>query len=118
MAVRLGRKAAFAALWTALRGARGGPPLGQRLGAVPRLLWNTVTMRYDGKGRLFAMLLAMAYIASPIDFLPEAFLGPFGLPDDAFVVVWLAGAVLSETERYLGWERRRATVIDGHPAGR
>jgi len=33
-------------------------------------------------------------------------------------VVWLAGAVLSETERYLGWERRRATVIDGHPAGR
>jgi hypothetical protein len=33
------------------------------------------------------------------------------------VAGWLAGALLSETERFLEWERRRATVIPGKVAG-
>ena len=112
---RLGRKAAFTALWTALSASRrGGPSLGRRLAALPRMILATLTGRYDGKGRLAAMLFATAYIASPIDLVPEAFLLFFGLIDDAAVAVWLAGAVLSETERFLEWERRRATVIPGH----
>jgi uncharacterized membrane protein YkvA (DUF1232 family) len=105
---KLGRKAAFAALWTVLRGARGGPSLGMRLSALPRMLGATLRGRYDGKGRVFAMILAALYIVSPVDFIPEMFLAFFGLADDAFIAVWLAGSLLSETERFLVWERRRA----------
>jgi uncharacterized membrane protein YkvA (DUF1232 family) len=111
---RLGRKAAFTALWTAMRASRrGGPSLGRRLAAIPRMIGATLSGRYDGKGRLFAMVVAAAYIISPIDLIPEAFLLVFGLIDDAAVAVWLAGAVLSETDRFLEWERRRARVIPG-----
>jgi uncharacterized membrane protein YkvA (DUF1232 family) len=110
---KLGRKAAFATLWTIVRGVRGGPPLGTRLSALPRMLGATFTGRYDGKGRVLGMLLAVLYIISPIDVIPEAFFAFFGLADDAFIAVWLAGALLSETERFLVWERRRARIIDG-----
>jgi uncharacterized membrane protein YkvA (DUF1232 family) len=68
------------------------------------------------------MVLAGLYIVSPIDVLPEAFFLIFGLIDDAFVVTWLTGAVLSETERFLGWEAQRKAkakpvVIEGRAAG-
>jgi len=121
---RLGRKAALAALWTALTASRrGGPPLGRRLAAIPRMIAATLSGRYDGKARLAGMALASVYIVSPIDLVPEAFLLFLGLIDDAAVAVWLAGAVLSETERFLEWEQwkrrresehRRAQTISGH----
>jgi uncharacterized membrane protein YkvA (DUF1232 family) len=107
---KLGRKAALTTLWTVLRGVRGGPPLNVRLGALPRMLGATLTGRYDGKGRVAGMLLTLLYIVSPIDLIPEALLAFFGLVDDAFVTVWLAGALLSETERFLVWERDRRRV--------
>src|SRR6185437_17172546 len=97
---RLGRKAALVALWKAITaGRRGGPPIGMRVAAVPRMVWAVLTGRYDGRARLAAMALATAYIASPIDLIPD-FLVPIGLIDDSAVVLWLAGAVLSETERF------------------
>jgi uncharacterized membrane protein YkvA (DUF1232 family) len=71
-----------------------------------------VTGRYDGKARLAAMVLAGVYIASPIDLIPD-FLVPIGLLDDSAVAVWLAGAILSETERFLLWEREQAGVVPG-----
>ena len=40
----------------------------------------------------------------------------FGLIDDAFVLTWLTGALLSETERFLEWEKtkgRGPSVIAG-----
>lgn len=113
---RLGRKAALGTLWRIMAGTRGGPSLGRRLSAVPRMIWATLTGRYDGKARLGLMVLATAYIASPVDLMPELVLSVFGLADDAFVAVWLAGAVLAETERFLEWERRRATVLNAFPA--
>ncbi|HEY2673045.1 MAG TPA: YkvA family protein [Rugosimonospora sp.] len=111
---RLGRKAALTALWSAIRTShRGGPSLGQRVAALPRLFGATVSGRYDGKWRVFGMVLALLYIVSPVDFVPELIFSVFGLVDDSFVAVWLAGAVLSETERFLVWERRRAQTIPG-----
>jgi uncharacterized membrane protein YkvA (DUF1232 family) len=110
---KLGRKAAFTTLWTILRGVRGGPPLGMRMSAVPRLIGATFTGRYDGKGRVLGMVLAALYIISPIDLVPEAFFAFFGLADDAFIAIWLAGAVMSETERFLVWERRREASLSG-----
>ncbi len=109
---RIGRKAALAALWSALF-SRGGPGLGRRLSALPRLLRDTLSGRYDGKGRLAAMVLALLYIVSPVDLIPEAIFLVFGLADDAMVAVWLAGAVLAETERFLLWEKSRTATIDG-----
>ncbi len=113
MATRLRRTAAFTALWRALTaGHRGGPSVGRRLAALPRMIKASLTGRYDGGGRLAMMAAGLLYVVSPIDFVPEAFLLLLGLADDAVVVTWLAGAVLSETERFLEWERQRSMVID------
>ena len=62
---------------------------------------------YDGGWRLLLMAAAAVYVVSPIDAVPELFLLAFGLIDDAFVVTWLAGTFLSETERFLEWEKSR-----------
>ena len=115
MAVRLNRRAALTALWTAIRAQhRGGHSQTERLAALPRMLWQTLTGRYDGKWRLFLMGAATAYIVSPIDLIPEALLFVVGLIDDALVLAWLAGAVLSETDRFLEWEATRD--LPGTPA--
>jgi len=68
---------------------------------------------YDGKLRLALMAGALVYVVSPIDLAPELMLAVFGLADDLLMVTWLAGSVLSETERFLEWEERRAAVIPG-----
>jgi uncharacterized membrane protein YkvA (DUF1232 family) len=117
---RLGRKAALTALWTALRASRRGPSLGTRLAAIPRMIGAIVTGRYDGKARLAGMAVAGAYIVSPLDLIPDWFAPLFGLGlvDDAGVALWLAGAVLSETERFLVWEAERAKVIPGRVKAR
>lgn len=105
----LSRTAAFVALWRQLRASRhGGPGLGTRLRALPRLTGAALRRRYDGLWRLVLMGLALVYLVWPIDFVPELLLGPIGLVDDLVVVTWLAGAVLSETGRFLEWERTRA----------
>lgn len=115
MAKTLKRTAAFTALARALTsGVRGGPSLGRRLAALPRMIGATLRGEYDGGLRLALMTAAMAYVVSPIDLVPEAFLAILGLADDALMITWLAGTVLAETERFLEWEGRRSTVIPGH----
>ncbi|HEX5511219.1 MAG TPA: YkvA family protein [Actinomycetales bacterium] len=108
MAQRLGRVAALKALWMAITGQRrpGAPGVGRLLAAFPRMALATLTGRYPGlqPSRLGLMLLAALYIISPIDLIPEAALLFVGLVDDAFVLAWLAGALLSETEAFLDWE--------------
>ncbi|GIG89460.1 hypothetical protein Pen02_43960 [Plantactinospora endophytica] len=110
----LRRTAAFRALFQALTaGSRGGPSLGKRLAALPRMIAATARGEYDGGLRLALMTAATAYVLSPVDVLPELTLLIFGLADDAVMVTWLAGAVLGETERFLAWEARRDSVIPG-----
>ena len=105
--------------WTALLRAfkPGTPGLGQRLAAIPRMIRASMRGEYDGKGRLAMMALAGVYIVSPIDVVPELVLFVLGLVDDAAVALYFAGALLDETERFLEWERRRATVIPGEVGG-
>ncbi|ROO51695.1 uncharacterized protein DUF1232 [Micromonospora sp. Llam0] len=118
MARTLKRAAAFAALGRALTaGARGGPSLGRRLAALPRMIRATVRGDYDGGLRLALMTAAVAYVASPFDLVPEAMLLMLGIVDDALVVTWLAGSVLAETERFLDWEARRESVVPGQVVG-
>jgi uncharacterized membrane protein YkvA (DUF1232 family) len=112
MAKTLKRTAAFTALAKALMfGARGGPSIGKRLAALPRMLRATAKGEYDGGMRVAIMAAATAYVISPIDLVPEAFLLVFGLADDAVMIAWLAGTVLSETERFLEWEKQRDRVV-------
>ncbi|GAA2685367.1 MULTISPECIES: YkvA family protein [Actinoplanes] len=112
MAKTLKRAAAFTALGRALMsGARGGPSMGTRLAALPRMLKATAKGQYDGGMRVALMAAATAYVISPIDAVPEAFLWVFGLVDDAVAVTWLAGTMLAETERFLEWERATKPAV-------
>lgn len=114
MAKTLKRAAAFTALARALTsGARGGPSIGMRLSALPRMLKATFRREYDGGMRVALMAIAAIYVVSPFDFIPEAIFLVFGLADDAVVITWLAGTVLSETQRFLEWEKQRDGVIPG-----
>lgn len=116
----LGRRAAFVALWRALAASHhGGPGLGRRLAALPRMLVAALRRgdrHYDGLGRLVLMALALLYLAWPVELIPEMLVGPLGLIDDAVVVAWLAGAVISETGRFLEWEALRAAQAAGRAA--
>lgn len=85
----------------------GGPSIGERAGAVPRMVRATFSGDYVGvsKGRLLMMLAAAGYLVSPLDFIPEAVLPIVGLADDALVLSWLATRLVEETEAFLEWER-------------
>lgn len=110
-------RTSFGAVFTALRLATrpGGPSLWARFTALPRLVRATAKGAYKETpaSQLALMVGAVAYLVMPIDFMPEALLGPFGLLDDAFVLAWLAGSVVQATEDYLGWERATGA---GRPA--
>jgi uncharacterized membrane protein YkvA (DUF1232 family) len=115
--MRSRRLAAFTVLWRAVvRGQKpGAPGLGERLGAVPRMVREAVSGRYAalGRGRLALLGLALAYLISPVDVVPEAVVPLLGLADDGVVALWLAGAFLSTTDDYLRWERSRPVVVEG-----
>ncbi|MGH8825976.1 MAG: YkvA family protein [Jiangellaceae bacterium] len=70
-----------------------------------------------GMGRLALMGLALFYVLSPIDLIPEGLLLALGLVDDVVVVGWLAGSVLDATDRFVAWERGGPQIIDGDVVG-
>jgi uncharacterized membrane protein YkvA (DUF1232 family) len=84
----------------------GAPSLPDRVQAVPRLVRSTIEGRYAGTTlkRLGLVAGAVAYIASPIDLLPEAVLPVVGSADDAVVIAWALKAFFDETDRFLAWE--------------
>lgn len=93
----------------------GGPSMGARLAAVPRMVLATVRGDYDGVSisRLLGLAVAAGYLVSPVDLLPEALLGVVGLADDAVVLGWLATQLVAETESFLTWERGRTSQGPG-----
>jgi uncharacterized membrane protein YkvA (DUF1232 family) len=112
------RQTAAKALWVAVRGAHrpGAPSAMERLSAFPRMLRMGMSGRYPhlDKGRFGLSLLALVYIVSPVDFVPELFLPLIGLGDDAVVIAWLAGTIFSEVDAFLTWEEeQRAGMVKG-----
>jgi uncharacterized membrane protein YkvA (DUF1232 family) len=111
------RLAALKALWQVgvLARRHGGAGVLAHLGAVPRMLRQGLTGRYPqlDRGRVLLAAVALLYVLSPIDLLPELLLPLLGLGDDAVVLVWALGAVLAETDAFLSWERERGTVVTG-----
>ncbi len=105
-AARMGVLRTFAmAMRSALR--PGAPSVGERLRALPRMVAAALRGEYAGLplGRLLGMVGALVYVISPVDLVPEGLLGVFGLVDDAMLVTWLAGALVSDTEAFIAWER-------------
>jgi hypothetical protein len=58
------------------------------------------------KGKIFAMVVAVIYILSPIDIVPDLFL-PVGIIDDASAFTWLLVAIGQEMSRH----RRRRKAL-------
>lgn len=121
MAGRSLRWSVFGSVLTAVRRSMrpGSPGLGERLSAMPRLVRASLGGQYQltRPADLGLLLAAVLYVASPIDLVPEALLGPFGLGDDALVVAWIAAWVVNHTEDFLDWERARSVVVDGEVVG-
>lgn len=120
------RTAAYTA--AAAAAASDGPVgFGQRIASVPGLVRDTLSGRYDGlgKGRLALMVVALLYIVSPVDLVPEAVLTIPGLLDDAAVAAWLVAALVGATTAYRAWDGdplRSQQGVHGagggaHPAG-
>lgn len=84
----------------------GGPTVAERVSAVPRLARATASGAYRGvtPTRLALVVAAIAYVASPVDLLPELVLPVVGLADDALVLSWAVRVFLEETDRFLVWE--------------
>ncbi|MGI5422226.1 YkvA family protein [Actinomadura luteofluorescens] len=76
------------------RRRRVGPP-----GAAAQAYYRTST------GKIVAMVIAVVYIVSPVDLIPDVFL-PFGIVDDATALTWLLFALGQEYTRRSRAERR------------
>lgn len=63
----------------------------------------------------FAILIALIYLISGIDFIPEFLLGAFGFVDDLIVIIWSLGIVNNEIEKYkkLKKEIKNSNIIEG-----
>jgi uncharacterized membrane protein YkvA (DUF1232 family) len=105
------RTAAFATAASAAA-TEGPSSLITRLTALPRLVRDVMTGRFTdvSRGRLALMGLAILYIVSPIDLLPEAILTLPGMIDDVAVAGWLVASVLGATTAYLTWEGRESDL--------
>jgi uncharacterized membrane protein YkvA (DUF1232 family) len=101
--------------------ARGEPvPVGtvvDRAKALPRLLRDVRNGTYADlpKSRTFLWLLALVYLISPVDILPDL-LPIIGVTDDAGVVVWLLTSVSTAAGLYL--RREREQLPHNPPQGR
>ena len=108
-----GRKAAAAA---AAAAAMSDGPTGfmARVGSIPRMVRDVLRGDFDGlsRGRLVMMLLAVLYIVSPVDLLPEAILTIPVLADDAAVAAWLVASLLGATSAYRLWENGQVSTAD------
>lgn len=115
----MGTSRGAGAIADAVAANQGRHPLGQRVLAVVPMLWATVRGRWPDapKFRIFGGLIGVVYVLSPVDFMPEALLGPFGLGDDLAIAAVAVAALLSAAESYLDMRDGPALapgdVVDG-----
>jgi uncharacterized membrane protein YkvA (DUF1232 family) len=98
------RKAAIAT--AAAAAMKEGPTqVGSRIASIPGLVRDTLSGAYPGvsRQRLAMMLVAVLYLVSPIDLVPEALLLIPGLLDDIAVAGWLVAATMGATTDYRAW---------------
>jgi uncharacterized membrane protein YkvA (DUF1232 family) len=66
------------------------------------------------KGKIIAMIIAVVYIVSPVDFIPD-FLLPVGVVDDAGAFGWLLFAIGQEMSRKRAQPSRPPQVPQAQP---
>ena len=113
---RVRRTAAFVAFWHFIRGQSrpGAPSLATRINAFPRLVGAVMSGRWDGlgRGRLALMGMAVFYLLSPVDLIPEGLLLAVGLVDDVVVATDGRSAPM-HTERFVAG-KNAAEVVESH----
>lgn len=62
-----------------------------------------------------ACIGALAYLISPIDLLPERFLGPLGLADDVAVLMFALNFAKPEIERYNAFKAEKSSTTAQTP---
>ena len=91
------------------RAQKGPGPVGnpiQRAKALPRLwkAWRSGKYPELPRSQVVLWAVALVYLVSPIDVLPE-FLPVIGVTDDAGMLVWLLSSVSIASGSYLRWEK-------------
>lgn len=88
---------------TAMRTHRGRASLADKLRAIPAMVRDVLSGRWAGVGRLriVASLIALLYVLSPLDLIPEALLGPFGLGDDLAIATLAIASLFGAAEQWL-----------------
>lgn len=91
------------------RAQKGPGPVGnpiQRAKALPRLwkAWRSGKYPELPRSQVTLWALALVYLVSPIDVLPE-FLPLIGVTDDAGMLVWLLSSVSIASGSFLRWEK-------------
>jgi uncharacterized membrane protein YkvA (DUF1232 family) len=87
----------------AVKASRGRHPLSARIRAVLPMMRDAFTGRWVDAPRLkvLAGLVGVLYVLSPLDLMPEVFLGPFGLGDDLAIAALAVAALLGSAEDWL-----------------
>ncbi|WP_250674570.1 YkvA family protein [Paraclostridium ghonii] len=64
---------------------------------------------------MFVIFIALIYLVSGIDFIPEMMTGAFGFIDDLFILFWSLGIVSEEIEKYKKIKRESydPNIIEG-----
>jgi len=62
------------------------------------LLWKLSTDPHVPHGERTKLLAVLAYFISPIDLIPEAFLGPVGFTDDIVLAAMVLNGIVNKTD--------------------
>ncbi len=94
-----------------------------KLGDAWQDVQTIYTMAFDQRFEMksevkIACIAALAYLISPIDLLPERFLGPLGLTDDVAVLMFALNYAKPEIARYNAFKAgQTGTTAQTPPSG-
>ncbi len=88
--------------------------------------WEDVRAIYDmivdkdfevDKQTKYLSIGALVYLISPVDLLPERFMGPLGLADDVAVLMWTLNKAKPEISRYAEFKTSQEHLVEGAQTG-
>ena len=98
---------ASARAWLAESGDRLGD-LREDLATLTRLAsaWRRGTYKKTPKATIIKVLLAVGYVVSPVDLIPD-FIPVVGYLDDIAVLKWVLSSISGDIEDFRVWERSK-----------
>lgn len=88
--------------------------------------WQDIRAIYDmimdkdfevDKQTKYISIGALVYLVSPVDLLPERFMGPLGLADDVAVLMWSLKRAKPEIARYAEFKASNERLVEGSQTG-